>query len=308
MRLLLSAAVFAFALALVLPARADDTTAPVIVHTPLATAAKGPLKITAKITDESKFFPQVFYRYGGQREYDKPLDMKKVRGTKDQYEATIPFKADAVEYYLEAYDEFGNGPARAGTPEAPNKVDASGGESAPVAEEKLGAAEVAATNPPPSIAPSTATAAAVASGSARPLAVSRAAATPGSGGRLWTWVAGGTGLGLLAGGVVAGLAFKSADDAYKKSASAPQANADALRAQYDANKSLGTKATILTIAGGVLLAGGAALYFLEPSFAPQDKSDALYGTREPRAPTPGVAALAALPVDGGGAFSVAGYF
>ena len=46
-----------------LAARADDTRAPVIVHTPVTSAPEGGVvAVLAKITDESKFFPQVFYR------------------------------------------------------------------------------------------------------------------------------------------------------------------------------------------------------------------------------------------------------
>jgi len=45
--------------------------------------------------------------------------MKAVRGQKGQWTATLPpASSNVLEYYIEAYDEFGNGPARAGeTPE-----------------------------------------------------------------------------------------------------------------------------------------------------------------------------------------------
>jgi hypothetical protein len=102
-------------------ARAEDTAAPVISYTAPSTAPKAPFTVTAKITDESKFFPQVFFRRGA-GPYDKPLDMKKKAGAKDMYEATIPYKGDKLEFYIEAYDEFGNGPARSGDPDAPIKV------------------------------------------------------------------------------------------------------------------------------------------------------------------------------------------
>src|SRR6195952_430856 len=116
-------------LALVLagPAFAADTAAPVIEHAPVASAPAGSkwVQLFAKVTDESKFFPQVFFRYGP-GDYQKPLDMKAVKGQKNQFGANVPVKGDVLEYYLEAYDELGNGPARSGDPEKPWRVDTSG--------------------------------------------------------------------------------------------------------------------------------------------------------------------------------------
>ncbi|HEX4383421.1 MAG TPA: hypothetical protein VH083_10740, partial [Myxococcales bacterium] len=64
------------ALVLAAPARAADTAAPVIEHTPVASVTRGAkwVQIFAKVTDESKFFPQVFFRYGP-GDYQKALDM-----------------------------------------------------------------------------------------------------------------------------------------------------------------------------------------------------------------------------------------
>jgi hypothetical protein len=85
-----------------------------------------------------------------------------------------------------------------------------------------------------------------------------------SGGRTWTWIVGGVGVGALAGGLVAGMAMTSADDVYTKNlVTDPGASYTALKAQYDANKSLGQKATILTIAGGALIAAAVVLFFVE---------------------------------------------
>ncbi|MBS2021511.1 MAG: hypothetical protein JST92_03820 [Deltaproteobacteria bacterium] len=111
-------------------ARAADSQEPVITHTPITKAATAPIHITARITDESKIFPQVFHRYDG-KPFELPIDLKKIKGTKDQYEATLPFQDGQLDYYLECYDEFGNGPARAGSLEQPFHVVV--GEGKPVA-------------------------------------------------------------------------------------------------------------------------------------------------------------------------------
>jgi hypothetical protein len=111
---------FSFAVAIALAstaAQAGDSNPPVITHQAPKPAL--PIKITAHITDDSRIFPQVFFRFGTAGNYEPPLDLKKVRGQKDEYEATLPGKAGQVDYYIECYDEFGNGPARAGAPEAP---------------------------------------------------------------------------------------------------------------------------------------------------------------------------------------------
>jgi len=46
--------------------------------------------VFAKITDESKIFPQVFFRFGPASPYEKPVDMKQVRGQKNQWGANLP--------------------------------------------------------------------------------------------------------------------------------------------------------------------------------------------------------------------------
>ena len=101
-------------------ARAEDTAAPVIEHTPVSNAPGGSrwVQIFAKVTDESKFFPQVFFRYRS-GDYQKPLDMKAVKGQKNEFGVNVPVKGDVLEYYLEAYDELGNGPGRSGDPDKP---------------------------------------------------------------------------------------------------------------------------------------------------------------------------------------------
>jgi len=330
---LFAAAVATVASLLLAPgARADDTTPPVIVFTPPAAGSlpKAPMTVTAKITDESKFFPQVFFRHSS-GPFEKPIDMKKKPGAKDTFEATIPYKGDRIEFYIEAYDEFGNGPARAGDPDSPFKITL-GEAPAPV---------VVKTQPAQN--PGSATAAPAPATKPKPANNGATASSSSGGGRTWTWIVGGVGLGLLAGGLVAGLAVKTEDDAYKQALAGSSSsggtsqvnNPSALQAQHDANVALGTKATILTISGAVLLAGGVTLFFVEPLIGGDEsasntnsgssKSPAPASKPKPKhdddsgftgsndvapAPLPAVANLSvgAAPVQGGAAFALAGHF
>jgi|GEM_PF-1429104 len=276
-------------------ARAEDTAAPVIEHTPVTKADKGAIvSVVAKVTDESKFFPQVFFRYTPGGSFEKPLDLRPIKNKKNMFGAAIPNKGPYVEYYLEAYDEFGNGPGRAGSPEAPFKVNLSG-EEAPVAVVKKEPAreETTVRGEEP------------AKRSAPPLATTASRSNSGGSSRTLTWIVGGTGVGLLVGGLLAGVAVKSADSAYQSRLSDPQNSPASLQEQYDANKSLGTKATILTTAGVVLLAGGVALYFLEPGFGGGSSSNSSAALDDKK--VDGVQ-VAAVPLDRGGAVAVAGRF
>jgi hypothetical protein len=289
----------AFALLLASAARgAEDTSAPVIEHKPVTSVERGAkfVQVFAKITDQSKFFPQVFYRYGP-GDYLKPIDMKRLQGQKDMWGANVPVKGDLIEYYIEAYDEYGNGPGRAGDPDKPFRIDASGGVAPPppvVQTQPAPAPPVEPTAPPP-VRPSPS-----------PAPPAQTTARAPSGARTWTWIAGGAGLGLLTGGLLAGVAFKKADDAYQKRLSDPQNGAASLQQQYDANKSLGTSATILSIAGLVLLGTGVGLWFYEAPHesGKPDRGSGIYSKGESER---GVT-VAAAPVDGGGAIAVAGKF
>ena len=206
MRAISSAAVAALVLLCGPATRADDTNPPVIAHTPVTRGDKGKqTPLFARITDESKIFPQVFFRFGPASGYEKPIDMKQVRGQRNQWGANLPAPpGNVIEYYLEAYDEFGNGPARAGDPDRPFRIEF----GPQIAHEQP-------TLPLP--------------------AVARSTAGGGGGGRVWTWLVGGTGLGLLVGGIVA--------------------------------NPLGARATALDVTGAALIAAGVALYFVE---APKD--------------------------------------
>ncbi|SRR5712691_2632339 len=283
-----------FALLLTSAVRAEDTAAPVIEHKPVTSTERGVkfVAVFAKITDESKFFPQVFFRYGA-GPFEKPLDMKRVMGQKDMWGANIPVKGDLVEYYVEAYDEYGNGPGRAGDPEKPFRVDTTG----------EGGAVVTPTPPPPTPVPKPPP---VVHPPPPPAAVATRAP---SGGRIWTWVVGGTGVGMLAGGLLAGMAVSKADDAYQARLKDPTNSAASLQQQYDANKSLGTTATILTIGGAVLVAGAVGLWFLEapPADTGPSRPDRGSGIQSRSEDDHGVV-IAAAPLQGGGAVALAGKF
>lgn len=116
----------ALVLVLCLPpavARAADTEAPKIVHTALAEAAPGtPLKVTVEITDESEVFePKLHFRTAGAKKFMN-MSLMRVGGT--TYSATIPDNAVTgdLEYFVEAYDAQGNGPARFASDVAPQRV------------------------------------------------------------------------------------------------------------------------------------------------------------------------------------------
>ena len=135
-------------------ARAADSTPPQIQHTPIARAAPPSIKLTARILDESKVFPQLFFRSDGAA-YEAPIDLKRVRGSKDLYEALLPVKPGALEYYIECFDEFGNGPAHDGTAAAPHKVeveaspDARVGAGPTARDERLPLPDATPLEPPP---------------------------------------------------------------------------------------------------------------------------------------------------------------
>lgn len=270
-------------------AHAAGPQGPVVTHTPVTTAAPGGfVKVMARVTDEVKVFPQVFFRYDPSGQYEKALDMKPVKGERHLYGANIPTRGAVVEYYVEAYDELGNGPGRAGSPEAPLHV-------------AVGTDEPRASAPPPTAVPPASTSLQPPSSSTR-RAPSSQAETGRAPARIWTWAVGGTGLGLLTGGLLAGLAAKTANDAYNARLKDPQNNPVTLQSQYDAARGMGSKATILTIAGAVLVAGGVALYFLEPGLNGTEKHGGVALASEP-----GIS-VAAAPVEGGGAVAVAGRF
>jgi hypothetical protein len=99
-----------------------DQSAPVITHTRITKAAVGlPIIIRAKIEDESEIFaPSVYVRAQGKQDYET-LAMRRVG---EGYEATIApeMTRGNLEYFIEAFDDQGNGPAREGSPEEPLRI------------------------------------------------------------------------------------------------------------------------------------------------------------------------------------------
>lgn len=108
------------------PQTPPDTVPPVIGHTPVAHAPrKSELIIRARITDESDVFaPSVSYRLAGQSERWRSVAMKSVEGEEDTYTAAIPGSdvTGDLEYFIEAFDALGNGPATVGRADAPLRV------------------------------------------------------------------------------------------------------------------------------------------------------------------------------------------
>lgn len=103
------------------PASAD-TMPPIITHVRIENAPVGkPIVVRARIEDESEVFaPSIYVRPVGAANYDN-IPMEKVE---DAYQATIPAEqvTRALEYFIEAFDEQGNGPVREGTPEDPIRI------------------------------------------------------------------------------------------------------------------------------------------------------------------------------------------
>ncbi|MBI2377653.1 MAG: hypothetical protein HYV07_26870 [Deltaproteobacteria bacterium] len=99
-----------------------DKVPPVITHARVSSAPMGsPIVIQARIEDSSGIFaPSVLFRIRGTKEFDT-IELKK---RDEVFEATIPAEqvtAD-LEYFIEAFDDQGNGPARVGDPERPNLI------------------------------------------------------------------------------------------------------------------------------------------------------------------------------------------
>jgi hypothetical protein len=106
-----------------------DNDPPVLTHTPVTTAKKGkPLTVTAHATDPGGVFgPVLFLRKKGMQATEYiPMRMAASKtGAAGDYAVEIPaalVSVDALEYYIEAWDNAGNGPARSGSPEAPHPI------------------------------------------------------------------------------------------------------------------------------------------------------------------------------------------
>lgn len=97
-----------------------DVAPPSISHERVFEAPEGrELTISATIVDESPIFaPSVYFRRAGTSEY-RLVAMNEV--ALGRFEAVIPAHQvnGTLEYFIEAFDELGNGPSRAGSPDGP---------------------------------------------------------------------------------------------------------------------------------------------------------------------------------------------
>jgi hypothetical protein len=113
------------ALVLLAPLRAlaGDTIPPAILAQPSKAPAPGdPVVVEAEIVDDSGVFdPTVYWRPAGVKEFEAA----QMAGEGQVFHASFlpPPGAARVEYYIEAYDKEGNGPARFGAPTLPVKLD-----------------------------------------------------------------------------------------------------------------------------------------------------------------------------------------
>lgn len=112
-------------------AKPVDTDPPVILHKAPGSVPRGvALDIVADIRDPAGVFgPTLYFRRVGTGNFSTS-SMTEVGG---KYIATIPASAVSVdiEYFIESFDNEGNGPARMGTPEKPLRARV--GPPAPVA-------------------------------------------------------------------------------------------------------------------------------------------------------------------------------
>jgi len=112
------------ATARVQPREEEDTDAPLLTHVPVKRAVRGqPVRLTARIVDERSGVGtrQACWRNLYRKEFEcQPM----ARIGEDEYGIDVPAKAvsDGFAYYLEAYDNNDNGPARSGAPELPNAL------------------------------------------------------------------------------------------------------------------------------------------------------------------------------------------
>lgn len=102
-----------------------DTAAPVVEHTPVTTHdGKGPVVISARITDDSAIFEPTLVVRAASGAGAAFMRVPLVKGEADSYSAEVPaaLLAGDVEYLVEAFDENGNGPSRVGDESAPLKI------------------------------------------------------------------------------------------------------------------------------------------------------------------------------------------
>lgn len=130
----------------------DDVEGPLIDHAPVKVTVSGkPVTIEATITDDNGVFePAVLYRVGGEGAF-LSLPMEPT-GDTGVYAATIPgdIVVARLEYFIEAFDELGNGPTREGDPDLPMTVQVVAPSVAPAPEAPDAVKDPDAPNAPPS--------------------------------------------------------------------------------------------------------------------------------------------------------------
>ena len=229
---------------------AADTNPPKITHTPVDEAPAGKaLTVNAKITDESEIFePTLYYRQAGSKKF---LSASMMKGEASNFTATIPETAMAteVEYFIEAYDVNGNGPARFASDKAPHKIKLTRAEPAKVAEPapepkpaetkpaETKPSEVKIEPPPPP----------------RPVVVAQAEPLFGPM-RIAGVAVGAVG---IAGIVVGAVLGSSAQTLRSQAVQDPTASG--AQSKYNSAKSNALGANIAYVAGGVLVAAGVVL-------------------------------------------------
>lgn len=123
----------------------EDHEPPILTHTPVIAAKKGmPFTIAVNAKDQSGVVaPTVYLRRKGAPASDYLAMRMSPAGPSGDYAFEVPaalVSVDALEYYVEAWDEHGNGPARVGSPDNPLAVS--------IEEEKK-----VVIAPPPPVAP-----------------------------------------------------------------------------------------------------------------------------------------------------------
>ena len=102
----------------------EDLDPPILTHDPVKKAMRGqPVRLTARIVDERSGVatPQACWRNLYRKDFEcQPMG----KIGENEYGIEVPAKSvnDGFAYYLEAYDNNDNGPARSGAPELPNAV------------------------------------------------------------------------------------------------------------------------------------------------------------------------------------------
>jgi len=137
---------------LLMVASAADSAPPSISHAPVRRIdPDSALVIKAHISDPSGVFdPSVSWRLDGESVFRRAAMVAKGPG---DFETTIPganLRSKSVEYFIEAFDEQGNGPARFGNPDKPIRVAIAS------LEEMAGAPPAPAPASPPTPAPTAA--------------------------------------------------------------------------------------------------------------------------------------------------------